>query len=421
MALVVVNRVSQKVAATGTGAVALSTTAQTGFRTLAAAGVADASTLYYTIEDGVAWECGLATYTAGTNTIARQVLISSAGNAAINLTLNAVFSATVLAEGLAQYLTSSALTPYAKTADVAAAYAPLASPPLTGSPTAPTAAAADNSTKIATTAYADRAVAAAAGGGAPSAVITGANGATVTAAAADKGKMYVLAGSGVLVLPAAVQTAGWYAYVRKNDNVLGSWSVSPSGKTIDGLSTINCYCEDFIVYWDGTNFRTQNRQRGWISAGSMVTTSATSALLITNAFGDTELRDAEFVSDTFPFAAADYPCLQLRKNGATQTTGYVNQGTFGATLIQSVASAMPISSDTGGSNHRFRVAIFNINLINDIWNRMEAIGWSNGNNRNSVIGGIQNTSNPVQGAVFVGIGGTSINAGAQITQRVYRN
>ena len=37
------------------------------------------------------------------------------------------------------------------------AKAPLASPALTGSPTAPTAAAADNSTKIATTAYADRA------------------------------------------------------------------------------------------------------------------------------------------------------------------------------------------------------------------------------------------------------------------------
>jgi hypothetical protein len=36
-------------------------------------------------------------------------------------------------------------------------YAPLASPALTGTPTAPTQAAADNSTKIATTAYADRA------------------------------------------------------------------------------------------------------------------------------------------------------------------------------------------------------------------------------------------------------------------------
>lgn len=37
-------------------------------------------------------------------------------------------------------------------------YAPLASPALTGTPTAPTATAGDNSTQIATTAYADTAV-----------------------------------------------------------------------------------------------------------------------------------------------------------------------------------------------------------------------------------------------------------------------
>ena len=48
-----------------------------------------------------------------------------------------------------------ALTPYAVNA---AAYAPLASPNLTGSPIAPTQSASDNSTKIATTAYADTAV-----------------------------------------------------------------------------------------------------------------------------------------------------------------------------------------------------------------------------------------------------------------------
>jgi hypothetical protein len=46
-----------------------------------------------------------------------------------------------------------------------AAKAPLASPALTGTPTAPTAAAADNSTKLATTAYVDTAVAAGGGGG----------------------------------------------------------------------------------------------------------------------------------------------------------------------------------------------------------------------------------------------------------------
>lgn len=52
-----------------------------------------------------------------------------------------------------------------------AAKAPLASPALTGTPTAPTPSSGDNSTKIATTAYVDTAVAAVSGGG--STILTG--------------------------------------------------------------------------------------------------------------------------------------------------------------------------------------------------------------------------------------------------------
>jgi hypothetical protein len=51
----------------------------------------------------------------------------------------------------------TALDAKLSSATAASTYAPLASPALTGAPTAPTAAAADNSTKVATTAYADRA------------------------------------------------------------------------------------------------------------------------------------------------------------------------------------------------------------------------------------------------------------------------
>jgi len=53
--------------------------------------------------------------------------------------------------------TQTALDAKLSSATAASTYAPLASPALTGAPTAPTAAAADNSTKVATTAYADRA------------------------------------------------------------------------------------------------------------------------------------------------------------------------------------------------------------------------------------------------------------------------
>lgn len=52
---------------------------------------------------------------------------------------------------------------YLTTSTAASTYAPLASPALSGAPTAPTANAADNSTKIATTNYADRSADAAAG------------------------------------------------------------------------------------------------------------------------------------------------------------------------------------------------------------------------------------------------------------------
>jgi hypothetical protein len=51
------------------------------------------------------------------------------------------------------YITSSALSPYLTTATAASTYAPLASPALTGNPTAPTPATADNDTSIATTAF----------------------------------------------------------------------------------------------------------------------------------------------------------------------------------------------------------------------------------------------------------------------------
>lgn len=64
--------------------------------------------------------------------------VSFDGTANITLNNNAITNG-------AGYITSSALTPYA----------PLASPALTGNPTAPTQTQGDNSTKIATTAYAD--------------------------------------------------------------------------------------------------------------------------------------------------------------------------------------------------------------------------------------------------------------------------
>jgi hypothetical protein len=67
----------------------------------------------------------------------------------------AYVEAAVAALGIGDYLTE---------ADAAATYAPLASPSLTGTPTAPTAAPSTNTTQVATCAYVEAAVAAAGGG-----------------------------------------------------------------------------------------------------------------------------------------------------------------------------------------------------------------------------------------------------------------
>jgi len=85
-------------------------------------------------------------YDANGNVMSSGILLSSLGGAAGVLTFNGRNGSVLPASG--DYTV----------AQVTGA-APLASPALTGTPTAPTAAALDNSTKIATTAYADAAVA----------------------------------------------------------------------------------------------------------------------------------------------------------------------------------------------------------------------------------------------------------------------
>lgn len=69
---------------------------------------------------------------------------------AISLTLGAITPSSVVASGS---VTGSNLSGTNTGDQDLSSYAPLASPTLTGSPTAPTQAAADNSTKIATTAF----------------------------------------------------------------------------------------------------------------------------------------------------------------------------------------------------------------------------------------------------------------------------
>lgn len=94
------NRARMTVSGTpGTGAITLGS-AQSGFQSFAAAGVADGDTVSYVIEDGSAWEVGQGVYTASGTSLSRGPLSSSNANAAISATSNATVFLSALSSDL---------------------------------------------------------------------------------------------------------------------------------------------------------------------------------------------------------------------------------------------------------------------------------------------------------------------------------
>ena len=94
-----VNRAKMDTATTGTGTLTLGS-AVAGYQSFADAGVADADTVRYVIEDGDNWEIGTGTYTASGTTLSRSVEESSNADAALNLTGNALVFVTAAAADL---------------------------------------------------------------------------------------------------------------------------------------------------------------------------------------------------------------------------------------------------------------------------------------------------------------------------------
>jgi hypothetical protein len=95
-----VNRAKMTTATTGSGTITLGS-AVSGYQTFANAGVADAETVSYVIEDGTAWEVGTGTYTSSGTTMSRTLGQSSTGSL-LNLSGTAVVYVSALAADIVQ-------------------------------------------------------------------------------------------------------------------------------------------------------------------------------------------------------------------------------------------------------------------------------------------------------------------------------
>jgi hypothetical protein len=236
-------------------------------------------------------------------------------------------------------------------ATTVAAKAPLASPALTGSPTAPTQSLSDNSTKIATTAYADRIVATAPGN--LSGVITSVGAVTTITAQTGTGTTFVTSVSPTLTTPnigvatatsvnkvivtAPASTAT--LTVANNSSLITSGAYSTT-LTSTGTTAVTLPTTGTLATLAGTETLTNKTLTApTVTSGAKYngSTSGTTTLIATAVAGTTTLTlpaatdtlVGKATTDTLTNKTLSSGILtgSLTANGSTGTSGYVLSST----------------------------------------------------------------------------------------------
>lgn len=146
MAQVYFDRIQETSSNTGTGTYTL-LGAVTGYQSFAVVG--NANTVYYCASNTSQWEVGNGTYVSANTALIRSTIIASSNSGnPVNWTSD---TKTIFCDIPALVIANNTIINLSL-------YAPLASPTLTGTPAAPTAAAYTSTTQIATTAFATDAI-----------------------------------------------------------------------------------------------------------------------------------------------------------------------------------------------------------------------------------------------------------------------